>query len=104
MPQYLSAMATPRPIYVAARGHHADVGGITPGSMPPGSVSVEEEGVILDNVLLVDRRHGSAKQICARCWRPGAWPARNIDQNIGDLARPRSLPARAAPSRMVTDK
>ena len=41
--------------YVASRGHHADVGGITPGSMPPNSTRVEEEGVLIDNFKLVDR-------------------------------------------------
>src|SRR6185437_7889507 len=40
--------------YVASRGHHADIGGITPGSMPPFSRTVEEEGVLLDNVKLVE--------------------------------------------------
>ncbi len=71
--------------YVAARGHHADIGGITPGSMPPGSVSVEEEGVILDNLLVVDRgvfREGAVRALLAS----GPWPARNIDQNIADLS------------------
>src|SRR3712207_1480542 len=41
--------------FVAARGHHADIGGIEPGSMPPGSRTVHEEGVLIDNFLLVDR-------------------------------------------------
>ncbi|WP_188063113.1 hydantoinase B/oxoprolinase family protein [Sphingobium sp. KCTC 72723] len=71
--------------YVAARGHHADIGGITPGSMPPGSVSVEEEGVILDNLLVVDRgvfREAAVRALLAS----GPWPARNIDQNIADLS------------------
>jgi 5-oxoprolinase (ATP-hydrolysing) len=40
--------------YVGSRGHHADIGGITPGSMPPGSKRVEEEGVLIDNFLLVE--------------------------------------------------
>src|SRR5207302_5121295 len=40
--------------FVAARGHHADIGGITPGSMPPDSTHVDEEGVLFDNVRLVD--------------------------------------------------
>jgi len=40
--------------YVASRGHHADIGGITPGSMPPNSRTVEEEGVLIDDFLLVD--------------------------------------------------
>ncbi len=71
--------------YVAARGHHADIGGITPGSMPPGSTSVEEEGVVLDNILLVDRgvfREAAIRDLLAS----GRWPARNIDQNIADLS------------------
>src|SRR4029079_15022686 len=43
--------------FVAARGHHADVGGIAPGSMPPDSKTVEQEGVLIDNALLVDEGH-----------------------------------------------
>src|SRR3546814_6355480 len=43
--------------YVAARGHHADIGGIAPGSMPPDSQTVHEEGVLIDNQLLVDAGH-----------------------------------------------
>ncbi|MDH5265583.1 MAG: hydantoinase B/oxoprolinase family protein, partial [Betaproteobacteria bacterium] len=49
------AEPVPTPLfYVGSRGHHADIGGITPGSMPPFSKTVEEEGVLLDNVLLVE--------------------------------------------------
>ncbi|MGH8326868.1 MAG: hydantoinase/oxoprolinase family protein, partial [Steroidobacteraceae bacterium] len=49
------AAADAQPLfYVAARGHHADIGGITPGSMPPGSRTIAEEGVLIDNFLLVD--------------------------------------------------
>ena len=71
--------------YVAARGHHADIGGITPGSMPPGSTSVEEEGVVLDNILLVDR--GDFREAAIRdLLGASPWPARNIDQNIADLS------------------
>jgi 5-oxoprolinase (ATP-hydrolysing) len=70
--------------YVAARGHHADVGGIAPGSMPPGSVSVHEEGVLIDNELLVD-----AGSFCEAEMRAllasGQWPARDPDRNIADL-------------------
>ena len=40
--------------FVAARGHHADIGGITPGSMPPSSRRLDEEGVLIDNFLLVE--------------------------------------------------
>jgi 5-oxoprolinase (ATP-hydrolysing) len=70
--------------YVAARGHHADVGGIAPGSMPPDSVSVHEEGVLIDNELLVD-----AGRFCEAEMRlllgSGTWPARDPDRNIADL-------------------
>ncbi len=83
MPVFTGSDAAPS-YYVAARGHHADIGGITPGSMPPGSVSVEEEGVILDNMLLVDR--GTFREADIRAMlASGPWPARNIDQNIADL-------------------
>ncbi len=71
--------------YVAARGHHADIGGIAPGSMPPTSTSIEQEGVLIDNVLLVDEGRfceGELRALLAS----GPYPARNIDQNIGDLA------------------
>ncbi|PZU15212.1 MAG: 5-oxoprolinase [Sphingobium sp.] len=71
--------------YVAARGHHADVGGITPGSMPPGSTSVEQEGVLLDNWLLVEE--GRLREAETRAlFASGPFPARNVDQNIADLA------------------
>src|SRR3546814_15572893 len=43
--------------FVAARGHHADIGGIAPGSMPPDSRSIADEGVLIDNELLVDEGH-----------------------------------------------
>ena len=70
--------------FVAARGHHADVGGIAPGSMPPDSKSVTEEGVLLDNVLLVDAgrfREAEMRALLAE----GEWPARDPDRNIADL-------------------
>jgi 5-oxoprolinase (ATP-hydrolysing) len=70
--------------YVASRGHHADVGGITPGSMPPDSRSVEEEGVLIDNVLLVERGRFREAEIRALLGS-GRWPARNVDQNVADL-------------------
>jgi 5-oxoprolinase (ATP-hydrolysing) len=71
--------------YVASRGHHADVGGITPGSMPPDSRTVEEEGVLIDNVKMVDEGRfleAEMRQILGS----GKYPARNPDQNIADLA------------------
>jgi 5-oxoprolinase (ATP-hydrolysing) len=70
--------------YVGSRGHHADIGGITPGSMPPFSRTIEEEGVLLDNVLLVE--DGRMREAEIRALLAGArYPARNPDQNIADL-------------------
>ncbi|WP_324073773.1 MAG: hydantoinase B/oxoprolinase family protein [Erythrobacter sp.] len=70
--------------FVAARGHHADIGGIAPGSMPPESRSIAEEGVLIDNALLVD-----AGQLCEAAMREllgsGPFPARNLDRNLSDL-------------------
>ncbi|MBI1181118.1 MAG: 5-oxoprolinase [Alphaproteobacteria bacterium] len=74
-----------RPLfYTATRGHHADVGGITPGSVPPGSTSIEQEGVLLDNVRLVAGGRFLEEDIRARLGA-GDWPARNPDQNVADL-------------------
>ena len=70
--------------FVAARGHHADIGGIAPGSMPPGSRSIDDEGVLIDNVLLVDEgrfREAEMRALLAS----GEWPARNPDRNVSDL-------------------
>lgn len=70
--------------YVGSRGHHADIGGITPGSMPPDSTVVEEEGVLIDNFLLVDG--GVLDDAGMRALLAGArYPARNADQNMADL-------------------
>ncbi|MBV6631880.1 MAG: hydantoinase B/oxoprolinase family protein [Alphaproteobacteria bacterium] len=70
--------------YVASRGHHADIGGLTPGSMPPMSTHIDDEGVLIDNVQLVDQ--GTFQEQVVRDLFGGAkYPARNIEQNIGDL-------------------
>ncbi|MDP9413021.1 MAG: hydantoinase B/oxoprolinase family protein [Pseudomonadota bacterium] len=70
--------------YVAARGHHADVGGIAPGSMPPNSKTVDEEGILIDNQLLVDA--GAFLETEMRALLGGSrWPARDPDRNIADL-------------------
>jgi 5-oxoprolinase (ATP-hydrolysing) len=70
--------------YVACRGHHADIGGITPGSMPPDSHHLDEEGVLLDNFLLVSA--GEMREAETRALLAGArYPARNPDQNVADL-------------------
>lgn len=75
----------PAPTYfVAARGHHADIGGITPGSMPPNSRSVEEEGVLIDNILIVEKGQFLETEI-RNLLGSGAWPSRNIAQNLADL-------------------
>ncbi|MFH1602280.1 MAG: hydantoinase B/oxoprolinase family protein, partial [Pseudomonadota bacterium] len=70
--------------YVGSRGHHADVGGITPGSMPPDSKVVEEEGVLIDNFLLVERGRLREQETVALLGS-GKYPARNIEQNLADL-------------------
>jgi 5-oxoprolinase (ATP-hydrolysing) len=70
--------------WVASRGHHADVGGITPGSMPPFSRRVEEEGVLLDDFLLVEGGRFREAELRA-ILGAGAYPARNLEQNIADL-------------------
>ena len=71
--------------YVGSRGHHADVGGITPGSMPPGSATVDEEGVLISNFKLVENGSSARTGNPAIARRLGRWPARNIDQNLADL-------------------
>ncbi|HTI48468.1 MAG TPA: hydantoinase B/oxoprolinase family protein [Casimicrobiaceae bacterium] len=70
--------------FVAARGHHADIGGITPGSMPPASTHVDEEGVLLDNVQLVAEGTFLEEDI-RRILTSGRYPVRNVEQNIADL-------------------
>jgi 5-oxoprolinase (ATP-hydrolysing) len=70
--------------YVAARGHHGDVGGITPGSMPPNSTTIEEEGVLLDNVRIVAEGRFLEDEV-RKLFGTGPWPSRNVDQNIADL-------------------
>jgi 5-oxoprolinase (ATP-hydrolysing) len=95
MPVFDAAGA--RLFYVAARGHQGDIGGITPGSMPPNSRTVEEEGVLIENVLLVEGGRfleAETRTLLAS----GRWPARNPDQNIGDLKAQIAACARGAES------
>ncbi|MEL6683081.1 MAG: hydantoinase B/oxoprolinase family protein, partial [Pseudomonadota bacterium] len=69
---------------VASRGHHADIGGKTPGSAPPDSRTIEEEGVVIDDFLLVEQgqlRDSQTRSLLAS----GKYPCRNIDQNMADL-------------------
>jgi 5-oxoprolinase (ATP-hydrolysing) len=82
-PVYLAGQTQPG-FYVASRGHHADVGGTTPGSMPPFSSSIDEEGVLIDNFKLVDR--GELQEAALLdLLTSGRWPARNPAQNLADL-------------------
>ena len=70
---------------VASRGHHADIGGKTPGSAPPDSRRIDEEGVLIDNFHLVDQ--GRLREAEARALLgSGQYPCRNTDQNMADLA------------------
>ena len=82
--------------YVASRGHHADIGGITPGSMPPDSTHVDEEGVLLDNVQLVARRP-LPRSGDARDPRRRAAIRRATSSRTSPICARRSPPARRAP-------
>jgi 5-oxoprolinase (ATP-hydrolysing) len=82
-PVYLGAATQPS-FYVGSRGHHADMGGTTPGSMPPFSTCIEEEGVQINNVLLVER--GVLREAeMLRLLQSGDYPSRNPAQNMADL-------------------
>ena len=70
--------------WVASRGHHADVGGISPGSMSPNATTIEQEGVYIDNFKLVDRGKFREKELLALL-TGGKYPARNPVQNVNDL-------------------
>ncbi len=70
--------------YTASRGHHADVGGMTPGSMSPDSRTIDDEGVLIDNFKIVDAgtfRDEATRELLASA----RWPARNVDNNVADL-------------------
>lgn len=83
-PVFLADKLTQPQFYVASRGHHADIGGITPGSMPPDSTTVEEEGVLLDNFKLVDQGQFRETELLNHLTK-GPYPARNPAQNLADL-------------------
>ncbi|MEX0810457.1 MAG: hydantoinase B/oxoprolinase family protein, partial [Dongiaceae bacterium] len=70
--------------YVASRGHHADIGGTTPGSMPATSRVVEEEGVLIDDFVLVEKGRFRERELRALL-ASGQYPARNPDQNVADM-------------------
>ena len=81
--------------YVAARGHHADIGGTAPGSMPPDSKTIDEEGIRLDDVLLVDEGRFCESEMRALL-AAGPYPARAPDRNISDLKAQLAACARGA--------
>lgn len=84
VPVFFGETADEPDAFVAARGHHADIGGIAPGSMPPESATIEEEGVLIDNLLMVDEGHfreDAVREVLASA----RYPARNPDRNISDL-------------------
>ncbi|WP_426308092.1 hydantoinase B/oxoprolinase family protein [Acidovorax facilis] len=74
--------------YVGSRGHHADIGGTTPGSMPPFSTRIDEEGVQINNVKLVDRGIFLEEEVRSLLTTGGGttpYPSRNPQQNLADL-------------------
>ena len=84
VPVFYSETASEPDAFVAARGHHADIGGIAPGSMPPESATIEEEGVLIDNLLMVDEGRFCEEAI-REVLASARYPARNPDRNLSDL-------------------
>ena len=82
-PVYLDPSSPPT-FYVGSRGHHADIGGITPGSMPPFSTTIDQEGVRIQNFKLVDGGRLREAEMLALL-ASGEFPARNPQQNLADL-------------------
>ncbi len=95
MPVFADADAPAPAFFVAARGHHADLGGISPGSMPPDSRTVDEEGILFDNLLIVEDGRFLEADVLALL-SAGRWPARNPARNIGDLMAQVAACARGA--------
>ncbi|MDE2487856.1 MAG: hydantoinase B/oxoprolinase family protein [Alphaproteobacteria bacterium] len=84
MPVFMDEGEAQPAFYVAARGHHADVGGVQPGSMPPFSKTIDEEGVLLDALPIM--RGGAFLEADTRAALvAGRYPARNPEQNVADL-------------------
>ena len=83
-PVFLDNGAKYPSFFVASRGHHADIGGISPGSMPPNSKTIQEEGIRFTNFQLV--KEGDFQEAATReALALGPYPARNIEQNLADL-------------------
>ncbi|HEY3697279.1 hydantoinase B/oxoprolinase family protein [Phenylobacterium sp.] len=84
MPVFVCERSAEPDFYVAARGHHADVGGVQPGSMPPFSRTIAEEGVLLDALPIMRAGRVLEAEIRAAL-AAGPWPARAPDRNLADL-------------------
>jgi 5-oxoprolinase (ATP-hydrolysing) len=92
MPVFVDGAAA---FYVASRGHHADIGGSTPGSMPPFSKDICEEGALFDGIAMV--RGGKFDEAAVRAvLAEGPFPARNPEQNLADLRAQAAACARGA--------
>ena len=88
--------APQRPLFfVASRAHHADVGGITPGSMPPGSRTIDEEGVLIEDFHLVDGGRLREAEV-AELLTSARYPVRDLQQNLADLRAQVAANARGA--------
>jgi 5-oxoprolinase (ATP-hydrolysing) len=72
-------------LVVASRGHHADVGGLTPGSMPPFSTTLEQEGVVLRSLRIVEKNGVLLEERLREILAAGPHPARNPDENLADI-------------------
>lgn len=83
-PVFIHGHGSAPDFYVAARGHHADIGGITPGSMPARSSHIDEEGILLDNLILVRQGEFQRERVLA-VLADARYPARNPQQNLDDL-------------------
>jgi len=83
-PVFLDSNAARPSFYVASRGHHSDIGGLTPGSMPPFSTRIEDEGVLIDNFKLVEAGRLREAEFIALLGS-GRYPSRNPLQNLADL-------------------
>ena len=84
-----------RAFFVASRGHHADIGGVVPGSMPPFSRRIEEEGVRLHDVVLVREGVLQREQVTAALLQ-GPWPVRGVEERLQDLEAQVAANARGA--------
>jgi 5-oxoprolinase (ATP-hydrolysing) len=82
-PVFVGTEPSPQ-FYVASRGHHADIGGITPGSMPPESTDINQEGILIPPCVLMKQGQFQREAILNRLSAP-PYPARNPQQNLADL-------------------